>query len=113
MRMGHPRVRDVKGIVEFVLASENERGGLPAVVFTQHDVRELQLGKAAIRAGVATLLSSIHLVESQVDEVIIAGAFGKLRPMSPALLIWVCSRRYLWNGFTRLATLPAWEQKGL
>jgi uncharacterized 2Fe-2S/4Fe-4S cluster protein (DUF4445 family) len=39
-------------------------------------VRELQLGKAAIRAGISVLLDSLSLSESQVDRVLLAGAFG-------------------------------------
>ncbi len=85
MRPGHPRVRERNGQLEFVLASEEERGGLSAVVFTQHDVRELQLGKAAIRAGVATLLASIGVQEREIASIIIAGAFGSYLDVSSAL----------------------------
>ncbi len=85
MRPGHPRVREHDGQIEFVLASEEERGGLPAVVFTQHDVRELQLGKAAIRAGIATLLAANGLAEGQITEIIIAGAFGSYLDVSSAV----------------------------
>ena len=85
MRPGHPRVRERNGQLEFVLASEEERRGLSAVVFTQHDVRELQLGKAAIRAGVATLLASIGLPEQGIAGIVIAGAFGSYLDVSSAL----------------------------
>ena len=85
MRPGHPRVRERNGQLEFVLASEEERRGLSAVVFTQHDVRELQLGKAAIRAGVATLLASIGLPEQGISGIVIAGAFGSYLDVSSAL----------------------------
>ncbi len=85
MRPGHPRVRERNGQLEFVLASEEERRGLSAVVFTQHDVRELQLGKAAIRAGVATLLASIGLPEQGITGIVIAGAFGSYLDVSSAL----------------------------
>jgi uncharacterized 2Fe-2S/4Fe-4S cluster protein (DUF4445 family) len=85
MRPGHRRVRDHDGQVEFVLASEEERHGLPAVVFNQHDVRELQLGKAAIRAGIATLLASGNLTEGDVTQIIIAGAFGSYLDVSSAV----------------------------
>jgi uncharacterized 2Fe-2S/4Fe-4S cluster protein (DUF4445 family) len=85
MRPGHPRVRERDGHFEFVLATEEERQGLPAVVFTQRDIRELQLGKAAIRAGLATLLTASGLNEGDITEIIIAGAFGSYLDVSSAV----------------------------
>ncbi|MDR1471854.1 MAG: ASKHA domain-containing protein [Synergistaceae bacterium] len=50
------------------------------ILFTQKDVRELQLAKSAIRAGVEILLSEAGLSISQLDAVYLAGGFGqKLR----------------------------------
>jgi uncharacterized 2Fe-2S/4Fe-4S cluster protein (DUF4445 family) len=54
----HPRVRTYKGQREFVLVNKEERGGKPAITITQHDVRELQLAKAAIRSGIQALLEA-------------------------------------------------------
>ena len=54
------------------------------VSLTQKDVRELQLGKAAIRAGIQVLLSTLSLSEAQVERVLLAGAFGS--HLSPAAL---------------------------
>lgn len=85
LRPGHARVRNRDGQYEFVLATEEERNGQPAIVFTQHDVRELQLGKAAIRAGIKTLLEASELGEQDVAEIIIAGAFGSYLDVSSAL----------------------------
>jgi uncharacterized 2Fe-2S/4Fe-4S cluster protein (DUF4445 family) len=85
MQYGHPRVRVSNGQREFVLAGEEERHGLPAVVFTQHDVRELQLGKAAIRAGIRTLLQSNKMNEEDISDIIIAGAFGSYLDVSSAV----------------------------
>jgi uncharacterized 2Fe-2S/4Fe-4S cluster protein (DUF4445 family) len=42
----------------------------------QQDIRELQLAKAAIRAGMDTLLKSCNISYEELDEVYIAGAFG-------------------------------------
>ena len=50
-----------------------ESGG---VTLSQKDVRELQLGKAAIRAGIRVLLGSLSLEEAQIRRVLLAGAFG-------------------------------------
>lgn len=46
------------------------------VSLSQKDVRELQLGKAAIRAGIETLLGTLSLRTDQVERVLLAGAFG-------------------------------------
>ncbi len=58
--------------------------GEKAVMLTQKDVRELQLGKAAIRAGIEVLLHALSLSETQIDRVLLAGAFGS--HISPASL---------------------------
>ncbi|MEA3459494.1 MAG: ASKHA domain-containing protein [Chloroflexota bacterium] len=88
-RMGidHPRVRTYKGEREFVLVSEEERDGDPAITITQHDVRELQLAKGAIRTGIQVLLESKGHSEEDIEKVIIAGAFGTYIDVSSAVTI--------------------------
>jgi uncharacterized 2Fe-2S/4Fe-4S cluster protein (DUF4445 family) len=44
------------------------------IVITQADVRNVQLGKAALRAGIETLLHEQQI--EQVDRIYLAGAFG-------------------------------------
>jgi uncharacterized 2Fe-2S/4Fe-4S cluster protein (DUF4445 family) len=46
------------------------------ILFTQHDVRELQLAKAAVRSGIETLLDCADVQPDALDEVLIAGGFG-------------------------------------
>jgi uncharacterized 2Fe-2S/4Fe-4S cluster protein (DUF4445 family) len=72
----HPRVRSQRGQREFVLVSKEERQGQPAITINQHDVRELQLAKAAIRSGIQVLLETSGVPEEKIKQVIIAGAFG-------------------------------------
>jgi len=81
-RMGsHQRVRKTDGQLSFVIAERGE--GLPPIVFTQKDVREIQLAKAAIRAGIEVLLKERGLSPGELQEVVLAGAFGTyLRPES-------------------------------
>jgi uncharacterized 2Fe-2S/4Fe-4S cluster protein (DUF4445 family) len=83
----HPRVRTYKGQREFVLVSKEERGGKPAITITQHDVRELQLAKAAIRSGIQTLLEANGCPEDKIKQVIIAGAFGTYIDVASAVTI--------------------------
>jgi uncharacterized 2Fe-2S/4Fe-4S cluster protein (DUF4445 family) len=46
------------------------------VVFTQDDVRAVQLAKAAIRTATELLLDEVNLKEAAIERFIIAGAFG-------------------------------------
>lgn len=85
MDQASPRVRTVEGVSEFVLACGDKGSGPADVVFTQHDVRELQLGKAAIRAGIATLLDASGITEDQIKQIVIAGAFGSYLDLNSAL----------------------------
>jgi len=88
MKAGHPRVRKPEGQrdLEFVLVDEEEAGG-QAIVFTQSDVRSVQLAKGAILAGVRILLEDAGLTESQLDQVIIAGAFGNYIDIGSSITI--------------------------
>ena len=53
------------------------------VRLTQKDVREVQLAKAAIRAGIELLLRGLGAATDDVRQVLLAGAFGNyLRPTS-------------------------------
>ena len=57
------------------------------VVLTQHDIRELQLAKAAIRTGIQVLLATNGRKEQELDQVIIAGAFGSFIDVESAMNI--------------------------
>ncbi len=48
----------------------------PEVTLSQKDIRQVQLAKGAIQAGIEFLLSQTGIGTSQVDRVLIAGAFG-------------------------------------
>ena len=46
------------------------------IFFTQQDIRKVQLGKAAIRAGVEILLKKAGVEAKQIVKTYIAGGFG-------------------------------------
>jgi uncharacterized 2Fe-2S/4Fe-4S cluster protein (DUF4445 family) len=46
------------------------------VYLNQQDIREFQLAKAAMRAGIETLLRHAHLPVDRLDRILIGGAFG-------------------------------------
>jgi uncharacterized 2Fe-2S/4Fe-4S cluster protein (DUF4445 family) len=50
--------------------------GIGKLTFTQKDVRELQLAKAAVRAGIETLIQRYGISYDEIDKVYLAGGFG-------------------------------------
>lgn len=46
------------------------------IAFTRHDVRELMLAKAAIRAGIEVLMKEFGICAEEVDKVYLSGGFG-------------------------------------
>ncbi|MCL7452997.1 MAG: ASKHA domain-containing protein [Anaerolineae bacterium] len=86
----HPRVRSDSGIREFVLVEGDDHHR--AITFTQKDIRELQLAKGAMRTGIEVLLKSHGLGADEIDQVIIAGAFGTYINVSSAIAVGMLPR---------------------
>ncbi|MDO8302679.1 MAG: ASKHA domain-containing protein, partial [Sedimentisphaerales bacterium] len=59
----------------FVLA-HNADGLEQPVILTQKDVRETQLAKAAIRAGIKLLQNKFGIADTDIEQILLAGAFG-------------------------------------
>jgi uncharacterized 2Fe-2S/4Fe-4S cluster protein (DUF4445 family) len=92
--LDHPRVRETDGAREFVLVDEppssdrsTGEAQRSAIVFTQQDVRQLQLAKGAMRTGIEMLLAASGRKAQEIDSVIIAGAFGSYIDVSSAITI--------------------------
>lgn len=65
------------------MGCETYRLGETEVYLTQKDVREVQLAKSAIRAGVELMCSHMGVRPENIEEVLLAGAFGNyLKPAS-------------------------------
>ncbi len=65
----------------FVLCDDRETAR--RIVITQNDIRQTQLAKAAVRAGIRLLQRKIGIKDNDIDEVLLAGAFGNyIRPES-------------------------------
>lgn len=58
-----------------------------AITVTQKDVREVQLAKAAIAAGISILLSEMGIAAADLKRILIAGAFGNYIDTDSALTI--------------------------
>ena len=67
----------------FTLIEPDESRNFNGVYLTQKDIREVQLAKAAIAAGIESLEQELGITEDQISKVYIAGAFGNyMNPQS-------------------------------
>jgi uncharacterized 2Fe-2S/4Fe-4S cluster protein (DUF4445 family) len=57
------------------------------VYFTQSDIRQVQLAKAAIQAGIRLLLKQMNIQPGDIEQVLLAGAFGNYIRKESALKI--------------------------
>jgi uncharacterized 2Fe-2S/4Fe-4S cluster protein (DUF4445 family) len=83
----HPRVRTTGDQREFVWVPAGAAPGGAAITLTQRDVRQLQLAKGAIRTGIQALLEANGLADEDINQVVIAGAFGSYIDVSSATAI--------------------------
>jgi uncharacterized 2Fe-2S/4Fe-4S cluster protein (DUF4445 family) len=74
----------------FVLTFNDD--GSPAVILNQQDIREVQLAKAAIAAGIRLLLKKLNIKEDDLDQILLAGAFGNYIKRSSAIRIGLLPR---------------------
>lgn len=77
---------EVDGERRFVLVSK-EAG--EDIVITQNDIREVQLAKGAIAAGISLMLQEMEKSVEDIDQVIVAGAFGNYIDKESAVTIGV------------------------
>ncbi|MBR6322214.1 MAG: DUF4445 domain-containing protein, partial [Lachnospiraceae bacterium] len=75
------RLQTYEGIRCFVIAEAEETATGSVICLTQKDIREVQLAKGAIAAGIQLLLKALGAKEKDIQKVLIAGAFGSY--MSP------------------------------
>jgi len=72
---------------EFLIVNGSHENNLSRITLTQKDIRELQLAKGAIRAGIDILLNVSGLTVDNVDRLLLAGAFGNFINKESALRI--------------------------
>jgi len=93
----HPLVGGEQGAAaRCVLVPAAQAGHHRDIVFTRADVCEIQLAKGAIAAGTELLLAAAGIDAGELDEVIVAGAFGSYLDLRSAV---------------RVGLLPDLEQK--
>lgn len=87
MTRDHPAVRRVDRDTWFEIVPAGGTGHGRAVVISRGDVSEVQLAKSAIRAGIKLLTERAGIAESDIDRVIVAGAFGSYIDIENAIAI--------------------------
>lgn len=65
-----------------------------SILLTQKDIREFQMAKSAIRAGVETLLLRYGISEGQVAKIYLAGGFGCRLDTGKAIAVGMLSRGF-------------------
>lgn len=65
---------------KFVLVPENINEGQREISITQYDIRQLQMAKAAILAGIKTLFKTVSVNPMEIKKVYLAGGFSKISP---------------------------------
>jgi len=77
------RVVERSGVYDFVVAGPDESFDGRPIYLTQKDVRELQLAKGAVAAGIRTLMDEMGVGVEDIDRVYLAGALGNyVHPLS-------------------------------
>ncbi len=82
-----PRIRPGSDGLEYVLAYRGETATGADIVITEVDIENLMRAKAAMYAGYVTLLQSVGLSMGNIEQVVIAGAFGSFIDVERAVTI--------------------------
>jgi uncharacterized 2Fe-2S/4Fe-4S cluster protein (DUF4445 family) len=85
--LGHPRLRSVGGIAEYLLVPAEQSGTGADIAITEADLDNLIRTKGAIYAGIATLLGQMEMPAEAIEQVYIAGGFGRYLELDQAITI--------------------------
>ncbi|MBN2026754.1 MAG: DUF4445 domain-containing protein [Actinobacteria bacterium] len=81
------RVRSKEGGAEYVIVRAEDSATRRDIVITDVDIDNLMRAKAAVYAGIEILLSSMDMDVTMIDELLIAGAFGRYLEVDKAVTI--------------------------
>lgn len=87
MTRNHPAVQGENHNLWYEIVPARQTGHGRAVGLSRADINEVQLAKAAIRAGIKLLTERAGLSESEIDRVIVSGAFGNYIDLENAIAI--------------------------
>lgn len=83
----HPCVRSTDNGKEFVLVPISKSGNGKDITINQKDISEIQMAKGAIASGISILLANAKVNWKELDQIIIAGAFGSYIDVDAAITI--------------------------
>jgi len=83
----NPRIRKGHSGFEFVLAWQQESGADHDIIINEVDIENFIRAKAAIFAGVKTLVEEVGLQITDLEQVILAGAFGSYIDLDSAMTV--------------------------
>ena len=72
---------------KFLLVKGKETENGKSIYLTQRDIREVQLAKAAIFAGIKILLKEVNIPQEDIQKILLAGAFGNFIDKKSAIRI--------------------------
>ena len=78
---------DQPAVLLFRHTNGGQAKGRRDILLTQKDIRQLQLAKAAIRAGIRILQNKMGIEDNEIEQVFLAGAFGNYIRKENALRI--------------------------
>ncbi|MBM4285969.1 MAG: DUF4445 domain-containing protein [Deltaproteobacteria bacterium] len=111
-----PRIRESENGREYVLAWEGETQSGEDLTLSEVDIDNLMRAKGAMFAGYLTLLDSVGLKLGDIEQVILAGAFGSFINMENAIAIGLMPDlprdryQFVGNGSLSGATLLAFSR---
>lgn len=82
-----PRIREVEGVYEYVLAWEDVSGVDRDIVLTEIDIDNLIRAKGAMYSGCMTLLKEVGMSIADLDRIILAGGFGSFVDLEKCMVI--------------------------
>ena len=100
--LASPRLREGKSGWEYVLAWQQEAGVEHDIVLNEVDIGNFIRAKAAIYAGAKTLVEEVGLTMNDLEQVILAGAFGSYLDLDAAMTVGllpeIAPERFLYVG---------------
>jgi uncharacterized 2Fe-2S/4Fe-4S cluster protein (DUF4445 family) len=82
-----PRIREGRSGYEYVLTWQDEAGSDTDIVINEVDIENFIRAKAAIYAGCKTLVEEVGLQITDLEQMILAGAFGSYIDLDSAMTV--------------------------
>jgi uncharacterized 2Fe-2S/4Fe-4S cluster protein (DUF4445 family) len=82
-----PRIREGRSGYEYVLTWKEEAGGDSDIVINEVDIENFTRAKAAIYAGCKTLVEGVGLQITDLEQIILAGAFGSYIDLDSSMTV--------------------------